>query len=76
MTPKDNAEEIIEKHYLQIKEYPAEIYSDDIEIQTAKKCAIITIDEIFDSIYHSESEEKLTDDLQYWCQVKSELLKL
>ncbi len=76
MTPKKEAEELIAKFQYEIKEYPSEIYPDDIENQIAKKCAIICIDEILKEIINTYHPTRLPrKDKDYWKEVKKEVKK-
>jgi len=60
MTPKEKAQELIEKHL--------SVY--DIE-PIAKKCALITVDEIISNRERIKGIDKL-----YWQQVKNELQEI
>ena len=68
MTPKEKAEELVEKmlgdnnHYL----------NKNIEIDKliAKQCALICVDEILESIWHIAGEHLR---VKYWDEVKQEL---
>ena len=71
MTPKEKAKELYNKfnpHCL-FKNF----YGDDVEIQSTKQCALIAVDEIIDIC--SEDESAIITQLQYWQEVKNELLK-
>lgn len=84
MTPHKKAIDLVDEFYNNIEEYPAEIQPQDIEWQTAKKCALISVNLILDSDllepqlkrhYVNGLEPKITE-LEYWQQVKEEINKL
>ena len=62
MTPKDKAQQLI---------YAFEAFTDrDNELEFAKQCAAIAVDEIRDNI------PLISDIQQYWIDVKQEIEKL
>lgn len=63
MTPQEKAKELVDKFNGCIYEYPSELYPDDIEIKTAKQCALVAVDEILSD----------TKSFLYWSDVKREL---
>jgi len=66
MTPKEKAQELVDKMYFVndlIGNYP-------ICFETAKQCALITVDEIRDNL------PLITDIQNYWLQVKQEIQNL
>lgn len=62
MTPKEKAEQIVQKFIYRTKDY--------VEIEDAKQCAIIAVDEILNT-YLFDLVQK-----QYWQQVKQEIENL
>jgi hypothetical protein len=56
MTPKEKAEQLVEKFIYRTKDY--------VEIEDAKDCAIIAVDEILNAHLFD------LDEKQYWQQVK------
>lgn len=65
MTPKEKAKELVDKMYAtQGAEYGITEYE-------AKQCALIAVDEIFNSMLLV-----MIDDEQYWYDVKTEIIKL
>jgi hypothetical protein len=64
MTPKEKAKELYWKYYQNISDtsFPEE---------TAKKCALIAVDEILDNL-----EDNTGKDIKYWQEVKQEIEKL
>jgi hypothetical protein len=66
MTPKEKAKELVKKFWMD---------TDISSIETAKKCALILIDEIFETI-----DWHITDipynELDYWKEVQQEIEKL
>jgi hypothetical protein len=78
MTPKEKAQELVEK--MQYWVYDVEAVDgggwDNCRLieksvkETAKQCALIAVDEILKQYY------KLTDEHKYWQQVKTEIENL
>jgi hypothetical protein len=77
MTPKEKAEQIVDKYLELLPSRNPIMYIGDIE--TAQKCALISVDERIDEMYAwmggggYEWEKKR---FQYWEQVKNEIEKL
>jgi hypothetical protein len=69
MTPKEKAEEFIEKF---VRYTPAE---EEFEYPYAKQCALIAVDEILNLI-GQYSIEPFIFDIDYWEEVKQEIEKL
>jgi len=66
MTPKEKAQELVDKMYFvedSIGNYP-------MCFETAKQCALITVDEIRDNL------PLITEIQNYWLQVKQEIQAL
>jgi len=76
MTPKEKAKELIDKFQSRIKEYPSEIYEDDIEFQTARQCALVAVDEIIKSNPVTEQGSVFVRNFLYWESVKEQLNKI
>jgi hypothetical protein len=74
MTPKEKAEELVDK-FLQYT--PAE---EEFEYPYAKQCALIAVNQVVDEIISFDSqmsEAKLFDkDLKYWLDVLKEIMDL
>ncbi len=73
MEAKEKAKELVNK-YLQIY---------DGRVVEGKKCALIAVDEIFEHIDYIFTElekdkfpNKFDDEIEYWNEVKQEILKL
>ena len=67
MTPKEKAEELVEKFY----KY-AHGLTENVFKQNAKQCALIAVDEVIDAL-----DQSLVDaDIEYWKQVKEEINQL
>ena len=72
LTPKEKAKEIFDKMYLvedQMANYP-------MCFDTAKQCALIAVDLRLDGDFIFTSIEYGEDSLEYWQEVKQELLKI
>ena len=65
MTPKEKAEELINKYILNT---PVGFHFDD-----AKKCALIAVDEIVEVLYNANDTD---EEYGYWTDVKQELIQL
>ena len=84
MTPKDKAESLLDKMEKQTYSYQeyagANSSIAEIGYEAGKKCALITVNEIIQSIAKIEGIEKLgviqLNQLEYWREVKQELEKL
>ena len=80
MTPKEKAQNLVEKYkpyvypyigssYLTGDEFPEEI------LRNAKICALIAVDEILNAIEFSSQADELSK-ITYWNEVKQEIEKL
>jgi hypothetical protein len=74
MTPKEKAEELVEK-FLNAKSHKMSDYS-TIYTPTAKVCALITVDEVIAQIEPSVSMDVIESRIRYWERVKQEIEKL
>lgn len=74
MTPSEKANEIFRKHYHNISGIPPEhktlIFSGDTLVEVARKCAIITLDEILGG--HVTGKYSI----EYWEQVRQEIREI
>jgi hypothetical protein len=61
MTPKEKAKELVNKHFDYV-----EAWSVSNQIENAKQCALITVNEIIEYIILSE----------YWVEVETEIKKI
>lgn len=76
MTPKDKAEELLNKYYDEVPYYGQ---GNDQKHQEAKLCALICVDEIINlPVYFQDYEHGQKDEshLEFWQEVKSEIEKL
>ena len=75
MTPKEKANELIEEYLSLNDNFNKPIVTDE---QDAVKCAIIAVDEIFDTLKKIPVEyyEIIYMQTSYWQSVKTELEKL
>ena len=74
MTPKNKAEELVDKYYLELRQH-----SFNYDLETAKQCALIAVDEIlnFDINAKNESQFVIENHIEeYWQQVKQEIQAL
>jgi len=73
MTPKEKAEELVDKF---VQYTPAD---SELEYPYAKKCALIAVNQVVDEIITFDSkmsESNLFDkDLKYWYEVLKEIMK-
>jgi len=74
-TPKEKAEELIEQfeNYSHTDfNYSRGGYQFDSQLQNAKQCALIAVDEII----KFGNEQGIREPMMYWHKVKEEVLKL
>jgi hypothetical protein len=79
MTPKEKAEQLVQKYYLEVLYGSSKDYSERmLRIFTikAKNCALITVDELLDAIDWDYYEGSSHPELNYWKEVKQEIEKL
>ena len=78
LTPKQKTEELV--YFYQNLLTPLSEKKDDFFFSRCKKCALIAVDEIINSLenYGKESDElqNMENDFRYWQEVKQELLKM
>ena len=78
MTPKEKAKELV--YFYQNLLTPLSEKKDDFFFSRCKKCALIAVDEIINSLenYGKESDElqNMENDFRYWQEVRQELLKM
>jgi|SanBayMetagenome_1026888.scaffolds.fasta_scaffold50282_1 hypothetical protein len=74
MTPKEKADELIDKMYYIGRYDDKEDYNPAMAWERAKQCALIAVDEIIN--HHSQEQGLYRIDTYYWQQVKSELQSL
>jgi hypothetical protein len=67
MTPKEKAEELIDKMYYSRRYDDVENYIPLKAWEHAKQCALIAVDEIINDLIHIEQ------DYSYWQEVKREI---
>jgi glutathione synthase/RimK-type ligase-like ATP-grasp enzyme len=75
MTPKDKAEELIEK-YLNMNDGLIQEFI-PIPLEGARQCALVAVDEIMKAIDFDWMEvQNLESEHRYWQEVKQEIEKL
>ena len=74
MTPKEKAEELVDKMYFSRRYNEIENYIAAKEWEHAKQCALIAVDELIKS-WDKDLYENCGAS-EYWQEVKEELLKL
>lgn len=76
MTPKAKAENLIEKFIPNTRIWNDEkkLWEDCIE--SAKRCTLIAVDELLDDDVYDMSEQPFEKRIEYWQEVKQELLKI
>ena len=70
-SPKEKAEELLNKYYTELKEHKG-LY----DIETAKQCALIAIDEIKEQLITNLSNDISGIHAIYWEKVKQKIEKL
>jgi len=68
MTAEEKAKELYFKYYLQVADGSFPEYN-------AKQCALIAVDEILEVLYSLKLGNALSEEIEYWEQVKHELTK-
>jgi hypothetical protein len=86
MTPKEKAKELVEKYHIKVEVTFTEhsipsIINAQILLRSAKKCALIAVDEIIefmkmDDEYTETSYNANSKWVNYWLEVKQEIEKL
>ena len=78
LTPKQKTEELV--YFYQNLLTPLSEKKDDFFFSRCKKCALIAVDEIINSLenYGKESDElqNMENNFRYWQEVRQELLKM
>ena len=79
MTPKEKAEELVEKYinltdYCDCLEYMCVCFT--MYDYKAKQCALIAVEEILNTLYSIPFGNALDNELEYWEEVKQEIEKL
>ena len=72
MTPKEKAEELVLK-YLRLQEKDSYNWFNK---SLAKQCALIAVDEMLDDDVYDMSEELFEKRINYWEQVRQEILNI
>lgn len=80
LTPKEKAKELVDKHYKVLtKHYAdndlAQILAHNMWFEEAKQGALITVEEIFKTIYSGYELDREFEE-PYWLKVKNEIEKL
>jgi hypothetical protein len=75
MTPKEKAQELVDKFLLEITGVDKYSYNiDSMNLFSAKQCALIAVDEILNALSYKASSN--FEELKYYAQVKQEIEKL
>ena len=70
MTPKEKAEELIDKFYIKVYDREGTSAMNEFE---AKQCALIAVDEILNlASFYNDTQGEVT----YWTEVKQEIKNL
>jgi hypothetical protein len=70
MKSKEKAKELFDKYYTELPDFAG--YQD---LETAKQCALIAVDEILKLLYSLKFGNALSEEIEYWEEVKHELTK-
>jgi hypothetical protein len=76
MTPKEKAEEVFLIFSKQGLHQISPFINRTIRKQIIKQCALIAVDEILKFTYSLKFGNALSDELEYWEEVKKEIEKL
>jgi hypothetical protein len=71
MTPKEKAEDLVDRYKFVFWNEDSECGEEILCTVTAKKCALIAVDEIIDLVKHID-----VDSEDYWDEVKHEIEKI
>jgi hypothetical protein len=74
MTPKEKAEKLLSEYLIFSPEFRNDLEY-DYNIESAKTCALIAVDEILEAIDWHEFEYP-NEEMKYWIEVKQEIEKL
>ena len=72
MTPKEKAQELVDKIY----NYTVDVFILSTSLECSKQCALIAVDEIITQIEPSISMDVISARIKYWQDVKQEIEKL
>ena len=76
MTAVEKAREFIDKYRTHIRSEDSYIYLDsDDELHLANKCSLVAVDEIIELLYSLKFGNSLSEEIEYYEQVKQELNK-
>jgi len=75
MTPKEKADELVEKFIAPTKVYHEHLGWVDY-LDSAKECALIAVDEIIQEVVESANNEIKSTRVIYWQKVKQQINKL
>jgi hypothetical protein len=75
MTPKEKAQELVDKFLLEITGVDKYSYNiDSMNLFSAKQCALIAVDEILNALSYKASSN--FEELKYFVEVKQEIEKI
>jgi hypothetical protein len=72
MTPKEKAEELIDKFRNEITSF----LGDNMKKNNAKKCALVAVDELIKIHYLLTATHDTSPSINYWKEVKKEIQNL
>jgi hypothetical protein len=72
MTPKEKAEELIDKFRNEITSF----LGDNMKKNNAKKCALVAVDELIKIHYLLTATHNTSPSINYWKEVKKEIQNL
>ena len=76
MTPKEKAQELVDKIYFSRRYKDGEDYIAEQAWIHAKECALIAVNEVVAQIEPSVSMDVIESRIRYWQEVKQEIEKL
>ena len=76
MTPKEKAESLIDRFIPNTRIWNDKKKVCEDCIESAKRCALIAVDELLDDDVYDMSEQPFEKRIEYWQEVKQELLKI
>lgn len=78
MTPKEKAQQLVDKYYPYVLEtkLTIEFKLEHVKLLNAKQCALISVNELFNEIDDNYDTLHSSDRKQYWLQVSKEIINL
>jgi hypothetical protein len=76
INPKENAVDLVDKMYYNVRYDNNENYIPAKAWERAKQCALIACDEIIEVLHIADTGYNMVEFIEYWQQVRKEITKL